>query len=98
MLPEPLRWGETVTAPRHREAFPMNPLIPIALAWTLLQSPPSHAPRVADDARLFSESAVARANDSLGTIARATGWEVVIKTVDSLGGKPIKDETASLAK
>jgi uncharacterized membrane protein YgcG len=76
----------------------MNPMIPIALALTLLQGPSSDPPRVSDAARMFSGSAVTRANESLGAIARGTGWEVAVKTVDSLGGRPIKDEAVAAAK
>ena len=76
----------------------MNPMIPIALALTLLQGPSTDPPRVSDAARLFSGSAVTRANESLGAIARGTGWEVAVKTVDSLGGKSINDEAVAAAK
>src|SRR4051794_24581494 len=76
----------------------MNPMIPIALALTLLQGPSTDPPRVSDAARLFSGSAVTRTNEALGTIARGTGWEVAVKTVDSLGGKTIRDEAVAAAK
>src|SRR5947208_1745755 len=91
-------WRDDLGPRGSREDSPMYPMIPIALALTLLQGPSTDPPRVSDAARLFSGSAVARADEALGTIARGTGWEVAVKTVDSLGGKPVKDEAVAAAK
>jgi uncharacterized membrane protein YgcG len=62
--------------------------IVVALVW---QQPHAHPPRVTDAAKMFSPAAVTKGAASLDELARATGWDVAIKTVDSLDGKPIRD-------
>jgi uncharacterized protein len=78
----------------------MTSLIPIGLALILAQAPPAHpgTPGVIDSAAMFTPEAVARGTKELADIARASGWEVGIKTIRSVGQGSIQDATIAEAK
>ncbi len=62
----------------------------LGMALAMVQSPAPSG--VTDGAKMFSEAAVKQAGDSLAEIRKETGWQVVVTTVDTLGGKKIADE------
>src|SRR4051812_40698682 len=81
----------------------MNRNLPILLAMlTLGVGLPGQAraltSRVRDGAGMFSKEAVAEAEQSLRDIERETGWQVIIETVASLEGQPIKERALAGAK
>ena len=55
-------------------------------------------PGVRDHAKLFSSDAVAKADRMLETIRKNSPWQVVIETVESLGGQTIQQRTLANAK
>jgi uncharacterized membrane protein YgcG len=72
----------------------MHALRLLSLALAMIQAPFV----VTDDAKMFSEASVRKANESLVDIWRETRWEAAITTVDSLNGKSISDEAHRLAE
>ena len=70
----------------------------IALTWAR-PVPAGDDPRpVRDHARLFSPEAVRRADDALEAFRRDHGWQVIIETVESLGGRDVKEHAVADAR
>jgi uncharacterized membrane protein YgcG len=53
---------------------------------------------VRDHARMFSPEAVREADEALEAIRRKTPWGVVIETVETLGGKPLREAAVDNAR
>src|SRR6267378_2485570 len=81
----------------------MKWLIPIGLALAALHGPAicqaqTSPSGVRDRAKLFSEDAVRKADAALDAVRRDRGWQVVVETVDSLGGAPVRDRAVANAE
>lgn len=84
----------------------MIPHFAVALALGFAQaagtSPPSASAQggagVRDNAKLFSAPAIARGEEALTALRRASGWQILIETVDSLGGESIDRVAARRAQ
>lgn len=74
----------------------MNTLRLLGLALVMLQSPTPSG--VTDSAKLFSDSAVKKADAAIAEIRRETGWQVAIATIETLGDKKIADEARRRAE
>ena len=70
----------------------------VVLTWAAPGQAQTHAVGVRDGARLFSADAVRKASAVLKDVERDHGWQVVIETVDDLGGQPIRDKAIANAK
>ena len=79
----------------------MQPLLAMALALGFAQGP---APAVGtpigvkDSAKMFSTPAVTEAEATIASIRKATGWQAVVETIDTLDGKPIADRASRASR
>lgn len=79
----------------------MKRIIPIGLALAVMAglAPPARAQTgVTDDAKMFTDGAVWKADDELAGVARETGWQIVLQTINSLDGQLERDRAVSEAR
>lgn len=71
----------------------------LSLGFVQGQAPrPAASVGVMDGAKMFSASSVKDAEGAISNIRKATGWQTVVETVETLGGKEIADVSLSRVK